>query len=767
MNDIEKLVEISQGADPQRFLGLRIRKGSLGAGGQGTVFLATNPIGKQYAIKFVKPRIDEPERVKERVRKFFNELKILSSISNKNIIHVHTGGYCDLSQCDEKLALVESLVAPQSDEGNYVFFYTMDYYERSLPDLFPLTLTRDHDDKGRVESPERQVILFEKLVHHISKALDYCHAKDLYHNDIKPDNILFSESDETFILVDFGQAQKKPTTKDHDFIRPWPIYHPHYKFDKKPKDNDLYGFSLILFSILESLRRDYDVPRYNALHAILARATDVKVDTFPFSSASSLKDAMGRYFLKTTWNLKLHIGEYLLPSSSRQFIIDSKIRLPVSGSVFTTPEIRRIIDCPDFQRLRGVKQLGPTDFVFPGATHTRFEHSLGTYHLSLRYLESLTRVPEFNETCSSQSEVIKYTALAALLHDIGHYPYSHWIEEIDEFPHGVSFDSHERRASQIISSGKIGELIDREWGINQNLLFAVIGHGQLPPDLTVIKSVVDSVLDVDKLDYLNRDSIHCGVEYGRSLDIGRLLESLHIDKDNLKICLTHKAKTYIMSLLSCRNMMYTDVYWHKTVRALTGMFKYFIYTLINLKVVSKSEMDIWLQDIDSIFISTLIDRVKEHGNNQLLPLIEPFAFKGRNIYKPAFTFNESHIGERKSIIEFFKNVLSSNYGGLVKMGAKLSGAISAKKGVYVGDHDLIIEKTPAKEGKEWYDLENLRIWNTRREEFERQPRKVSGLNDFLNSNRQAFVLCSPSIYPVLRSFSVSDWENIFEHMGAY
>ena len=107
------------------------------------------------------------------------------------------------------------------------------------------------------------------------------------------------------------------------------------------------------------------------------------------------------------------------------------------GSILLNKEIRDVIDTEEFQRLRGVRQLGPTLFVFPGANHTRFEHSLGTYHLSLRYLERLLDLPDFRKSEKSMAKGIKFIVLAALLHDIGHYPYSHWIEEIDVFPNSV------------------------------------------------------------------------------------------------------------------------------------------------------------------------------------------------------------------------------------------------------------------------------------------------------------------------------------------
>jgi len=94
--------------------------------------------------------------------------------------------------------------------------------------------------------------------------------------------------------------------------------------------------------------------------------------------------------------------------------------------------------------------LGPTTFIYPGANHTRFEHTLGAYSLCLRYLEKLLTLPLFNKKLESQSKAIKLIVLATLLHDIGHYPYSHWIEEIDQYANHEKLPMHEERAKIII-----------------------------------------------------------------------------------------------------------------------------------------------------------------------------------------------------------------------------------------------------------------------------------------------------------------------------
>ena len=168
--------------------------------------------------------------------------------------------------------------------------------------------------------------------------------------------------------------------------------------------------------------------------------------------------------LKTScdWKFNLKLNEYLTKPNFGKF--NQTLRIPVHGSILLSKEIKDIIDCPEFQRLKGIRQLGPTIFIFPGADHTRFEHSLGTYHLSLKYIEKLMNFKHFREICDPIDEFIKVTVLCSLLHDIGHYPYSHWIEEIIGINDKFNFLNHEKRAGDIICEGEISKTIRNKKG---------------------------------------------------------------------------------------------------------------------------------------------------------------------------------------------------------------------------------------------------------------------------------------------------------------
>ncbi|RPJ30405.1 MAG: HD domain-containing protein, partial [Planctomycetaceae bacterium] len=169
----------------------------------------------------------------------------------------------------------------------------------------------------------------------------------------------------------------------------------------------------------------------------------------------------------------------------------SPIRDPIHGYIEIRPCIERLLDTHIVQRLRNIKQLGWTNLVYPGSNHTRFEHSLGTYYLASRVASELSE--------AERTEV----EIAALLHDIGHGPYSHDCEEVIE--------KYTRRSHSdvkfLLEKEEIATILD-ELGISQTTIASQI-EGK-----TKLGQVVNGTLDVDRMDYLVRDAYYTGVSYG-------------------------------------------------------------------------------------------------------------------------------------------------------------------------------------------------------------------------------------------------------------
>jgi len=216
------------------------------------------------------------------------------------------------------------------------------------------------------------------------------------------------------------------------------------------------------------------------------------------------------------------------------------VRDPLWNNIRLEPEALAIIDTPAFQRLRYVRQLGHAFLVYPGATHTRFEHALGTYHLAGRV--------------TKEREV----QLAALLHDIGHYPFSHALEE-------AGLPRHESLAARHLRTGALATTLERLGVSAERLLELIQGTSSSP-----LAGLVSGSIDVDKLDYLSRDATMCGVPYG-VIDVDRLITSLTLGPEGLG--LHPKGLAALESLLFAKYQMYRNVYWHHAVRSATAMFK--------------------------------------------------------------------------------------------------------------------------------------------------------------------------------------------------
>jgi len=222
----------------------------------------------------------------------------------------------------------------------------------------------------------------------------------------------------------------------------------------------------------------------------------------------------------------------------------------------------RLIDTDVFQRLRYVRQLGLAYLVYPGATHSRFEHALGAYHLSRGTLALLAEGDGRGADASEHATV----RAAALLHDVGHYPFSHALEEIGQL-------HHEDVARPLITSGPVAEILEQSIGPDapHRVLDLIRGTSSSP-----LQGLISGSLDLDKIEYLKRDAFMCGVPYGE-IDVDRLTNSMLIleDPDSGKqvVGVREKGLSALESLLFAKYQMYRNVYWHHAVRSATAMYK--------------------------------------------------------------------------------------------------------------------------------------------------------------------------------------------------
>lgn len=235
------------------------------------------------------------------------------------------------------------------------------------------------------------------------------------------------------------------------------------------------------------------------------------------------------------------------------------------------PREEKLIGTAPFLRLQKIKQLGFVYRIWPGATHTRYEHSLGSYYLAVRALRSLLSRGNDGGLDGISISSIQTLVVATLLHDIGHYPFSHTIEEL-----GYPIVMHEKVGRSIIEKSEIATILERDYSLSPERVADFIDPPKTRPlhaDDELLSSLLSGALDVDKLDYLPRDARACNVPYG-GVDVARLQGALRVHPNvngQRRIVVTHKGISPLHSLLHARQEMFDNIYWHHTSRAMQVM----------------------------------------------------------------------------------------------------------------------------------------------------------------------------------------------------
>ncbi|MDY0290293.1 MAG: HD domain-containing protein [Sphaerochaeta sp.] len=274
------------------------------------------------------------------------------------------------------------------------------------------------------------------------------------------------------------------------------------------------------------------------------------------------------------------------------------IRDPLWKDIHLSKELRRIYMTPVVQKLGRIKQLGPTFHLYPGAVHTRLDHSLGVYHISHTILTSLLRqaLSSGQETPLSE-EGMRTFLCAALLHDIGHFPFAHSLKELP-------LRSHEAIAASLIADDR--QLHDAiiDSGCSPSLVATIIDESLPNTDAEIqfYRSLLSGALDPDKLDYLNRDAFFCGVPYGMQ-DVSYITDRLMIFEGRAALPLA--AAGSVEHLLFSKYLMYKNVYWHKRVRSATAMIKKAL--LLSLQDGILTPRDLYVLDDEQFFM--LADRL--------------------------------------------------------------------------------------------------------------------------------------------------------------
>jgi len=297
------------------------------------------------------------------------------------------------------------------------------------------------------------------------------------------------------------------------------------------------------------------------------------------------------------------------------------IRDSIHGDLHLTEFELKLVDTVEMQRLRRVKQLGFTNLIYPGANHTRFEHSIGTLYLASKLSRRL----------GLKEDVIELLRVCGLLHDIGHAPFSHVSERALKH-------KHETVTKDIIRNSAITDIITEKF--NANYITKII-DGK-----TKYGQIISSDLDVDRMDYLIRDSYYTGVAYG-VIDTERLLYSLKYDEED-NIILTQKGVQAAESTLLARYFMYPTVYQHHTTRIVNAMFRVCLKQLLNDKIVEEKDLKL-LDDGDLINIARNTTGLPEETMKNL---------DTRHLYKKIDTVNLANFENPEKIVNMDAEILT-------------------------------------------------------------------------------------------------------------
>ncbi len=352
------------------------------------------------------------------------------------------------------------------------------------------------------------------------------------------------------------------------------------------------------------------------------------------------------------------------------------VRIPDQVDVPLTRRVRRLIDSAEFRRLAHITQLGLVSLVYPAANHTRFEHSLGVYRMALLYLQRLVHNARFTAAVTPHDAEVLIAA--ALLHDLGHWPFCHAIEDmgLPDVP------EHELFANSFVLEGDIADLLRNDWEIQPREVVALLSAEPQDVRGSLLQSVLSGPIDIDKMDYLMRDSLHAGVPYGRNFDQQRLIGSLCLNQAGDGLAITDKGRTAAEMMVFARYVMFSEVYWHHTVRSATAMLQR-AFQLLHAQL-----------DLDKLFRLSeqpLIGVLRRTaGDGPARELLDGLFGPVRRLYKRLAQFS---LFEQR---EFYLPLARRPYTWLVACAEEFANQLSRRVGRRVGATEVLFDAPPVK-----------------------------------------------------------------------
>jgi HD superfamily phosphohydrolase len=270
--------------------------------------------------------------------------------------------------------------------------------------------------------------------------------------------------------------------------------------------------------------------------------------------------------------------------------------------------------------------------------------------------------------------------VSALLHDLGHWPFCHLIEDLGL----LGSPRHELLAQRLLAHSELAGLLKSDWDLDPEAIGEFLDPQQgrsIDPLHSILRSILSGPIDIDKLDYLERDSVHAGVPYGRNFDRHRLVSSMCIDAERNRIALSEKGRTAAEMMVFARYIMFSEVYWHHAVRSATAMLQRSVFELRNRSELVES----WLDMDDSSFKASVLTHSKGTPSESCASgIFGP----SRMLYKRIAQF------DRFCEPELHRTIASKPYAELLDLSSKLADLLSNSTRSNVGMHDVLIDAPP-------------------------------------------------------------------------
>ena len=579
----EAMAPFDNGSDESK--GRYIINDFLGVGGAGIVFkLWDRSLSTFRALKIARPIEGKEDLVASLMTE---EISLLQEVSHPNIISIFDTGLL------------------KSNVGDLPF-YTMTYLRNAQH-------SKKYFSQGRTQAQ------FLNFLSGLFNGIAHLHSANLLHLDLKPKNI-FVGDDGLAVIADLGGARRLKGNPEDDLIITCTSNYAHPLLlaltsvstagdDNRRKGTvkrkllkfefDRFALGKTIFEILHEFEKvnPSHLTRYQRKYLLLMASRLLDGITIPQERPLGLtEESLKRLKYEDTKQVLVDfeklVGRINLLSDIPELSHTNDSLIQVTKNRFTslTPRLANLLKEPLLRRLGSVSQLGLIRLVYPGASHSRLEHSLGAYSNAIEYIRSLYNDPinPLFKQIMSENDLIA-TLLAALLHDIGQYQFAHDLFDVEP-----TVFKHESLTNTLLRgrwfhfdplTKTLINQINEKWGIKADRIIEIleVDPNILTADIKnrILHTIVSGPLDIDKLDYLIRDSDQCQTVFGNGLDRSRLLSTLTIvyqrqgggDAQYFALGIHEKGRAAAESIGFIRFQMFRAVYWHHTVRAAKAMLQ--------------------------------------------------------------------------------------------------------------------------------------------------------------------------------------------------